>query len=142
MDLKGILSISGYSGLYKLVSQAKNSIIVESLIDKTRMPAYASSKISALEDIAIYTYDEEVTLKEVFKKIFINENGKEAISHKASNDELKKYFETILPNYDKERVYVSDIKKVINWYNCLASLNLLSLEEEKKVEETAEVAEK
>lgn len=141
MDLKGILAISGHPGLYKLISQAKNSIIVESLTDKTRMPAYASTKISALDDIAIYTDEEEVPLKEVFKNIFKKEKGKESISHKASNEEIKSYFEEVLPTYDKDRVYVSDMKKIINWYNILHQVDLLNTKEaepEKAVEEIIE----
>ncbi|OFX42162.1 MAG: hypothetical protein A2046_10905 [Bacteroidetes bacterium GWA2_30_7] len=137
MDLKGILAISGHQGLFKLISQAKNSIIVESLIDKTRMPAYASTKISALDDIAIYTDEEEVPLKTVLKNMFEKEKGKQSISHKASNDEIKSYFEEILPNYDKDRVYVSDMKKIINWYNILHQVNLLNTKES----EPAKVAE-
>ena len=141
MDLKGILAISGHPGLYKLISQAKNSIIVESLTDKTRMPAYASTKISALDDIAIYTDEEEVPLKEVFKNILKKEKGKESISHKASNEEIKSYFEEVLPTYDKDRVYVSDMKKIINWYNILHQVDLLNTKEaepEKAVEEIME----
>lgn len=142
MDLKGILAISGHPGLYKLISQAKNSIIVESLTEKTRMPAYASTKISALDDIAIYTDNEEVPLKEVFKSIFDKENGKEAISHKASNEEIKSYFEEVLPTYDKDRVYVSDMKKIINWYNILHQVDLLITKEEQTEKAVEEILEK
>ncbi|TRX70737.1 DUF5606 domain-containing protein [Carboxylicivirga sp. M1479] len=117
--LKGILAISGQRGLFKVVSQAKNSIIVESLIDGKRMPAYATSRISALEDISIYTEDEDVKLFDVFKAIYEKENGGASIAPKSSGKELKAYFEDILPLYDKDRVYVSDIKKVLTWYNLL-----------------------
>lgn len=127
--LKDILSISGYGGLFKYVSQARNGIIVESLEDQTRMHAHASAKVSALDDISIFTETEDISLKSVLKLISEKENGKEAISHKSSNDELKKYFETVLPAYDKERVYVSDIKKVVNWYNILLKHNLLNFDE-------------
>lgn len=130
--LKDILAISGEQGLYKIVNQTKNSIIVEHLETKRKMPAYASHKISALEDIAIFTDDEEVSLKNVLLKIFDKENGGQAISHKAAKDELKKYFESILPNYDKDRVYVSDIKKIINWYNILNNAELIKKEEQKE----------
>jgi uncharacterized protein DUF6852/uncharacterized protein DUF5606 len=132
MDLNGILSISGKPGLYKHISQTKNGIIVESLVDKKRMPAYASAKISALEDIAIYTEDEDMPLNDVFKRIFETEDGKETLGKKATNDELKTYFEEVLPEYDKERVYVSDLKKIINWYNLLVNLGLMEFSEEKK----------
>lgn len=142
MDLKGILAISGHQGLYKLISQAKNSIIVESLTEKTRMPAYASTKISALEDIAIYTDEEEVPLKVVFKNMFEKEKGKQAINHKASNDEIKSYFEEVLPTYDKDRVYVSDMKKIINWYNILHQVDLLNVKEVEHEKATEEILEK
>lgn len=122
--LKGLLAISGQRGLFKMVSQAKNSIIVESLIDGKRMPAYATSRISALEDISIYTEDEDVKLFDVFKAIYEKENGGQAIAPKSSGNELKAYFEEILPLYDKDRVYVSDIKKVLTWYNTLIEQGL------------------
>ncbi|MFC2096832.1 DUF5606 domain-containing protein [Bacteroidota bacterium] len=137
MDLKGILAISGYKGLYKHISEGKNAIIVESLEDKNRMPAYASYRISTLEEISIYTEEEDINLLKIFEKIFEKENGGAAISHKSSSNELKAYFSEILPDYDKERVYVSDIKKVLNWYNILQKLDLIKIEE-KKEEETKE----
>jgi predicted RNase H-like nuclease len=137
--LKGILAISGHSGLFKMVSNAKNALIVESLVDKKRMPAYATSKISALEDIAIFTYEGDVQLAEVFKNIKEKENGGKAVSHKASGNELKAYMEEVLPNYDQERVYVSDMKKVFQWYNLLQENNLLEeVAEEETVENTEE----
>ncbi|MCT4586446.1 MAG: DUF5606 domain-containing protein [Carboxylicivirga sp.] len=137
--LKGILAISGQRGLFKLVSQAKNSIIVESLIDGKRMPAYATSRISALEDISIYTEDEDVKLADVFKAVYEKEDGGMAISPKSSGNELKGYFEEILPLYDKDRVYVSDIKKVLSWYNILIENKLFdpnAVEEEEATEES------
>lgn len=138
--LKDILSISGYGGLFKFVSQGRTGIIVESLEDKKRMNASATAKISALEDIAIFTDTEDKPLKDVFKAIADKENGGESINHKSSADELKKYFEEILPDYDRDRVYVSDIKKVINWYNILQKYDLLNFdeEEESKAEEATE----
>ncbi len=139
--LKGILAISGQAGLFKMVSQAKNSIIVESLVDGKRMPAYATSRISALEDISIFTEEDDVKLLEVFNMIFDKEDGQPAISHKVSAKELKKYFGEILPDYDKDRVYVSDIKKVIMWYNLLLDKDVFSFgkEEENKEENVDEV---
>ncbi|MBK8805790.1 MAG: DUF5606 domain-containing protein [Bacteroidales bacterium] len=129
--LKEILAISGQSGLWKLVSQTKNGIIVENLDSKKRIPAYHTSKVSALEDIAIYTEDKEVPLKDVFKKIYEIENKEEVVMKKdASNDDVKKYFVTILPDYDKDRVYVSDMKKVFVWYNILLKQNLMNFENE------------
>jgi len=129
--LKGILSISGKPGLFKLVSQMEKGIIVESIETKKREPAYASHKISTLEDIAIFTEDEEVLLKDVFKKIQKKTGGKEAITHKAPDKEIKKYFAEILPNYDEDRVYVSDMKKVFRWYNILSKYDMLNDEESK-----------
>jgi hypothetical protein len=133
MDLTGILSISGYGGLFKLIKQTKTGFIVESLVDKKRIQAFASSKISTLEDIAIYTEAGEVKLKEVFKKIFQAENEKKVdLNAKSSSDELKTFFEKVLPDYDKERVYVSDIKKVVTWYNILVENNLVDLKEDEE----------
>ncbi len=128
--LKGILSISGQPGLYKLVAEAKNRIIVESLTTGKRMPASNTAKISSLEDIAVYTHSGDLPLKEILKKILDHENGEKAIDAKASDAEIRKYFETILPDYDKERVYVSDIKKIILWYNLLYEKGLLDFTEE------------
>ena len=132
--LKGILSISGQPGLYKLIAESKNNIIVESLDTGKRMPAYSTSKISALEDIAIYTDKTDIPLKDIFKVISEKENGGESISHKSSADKLKSYFGKVLPEYDRTRVYVSDIKKVLLWYNILCKKEMLdfSEEEEKK----------
>lgn len=130
--LKGILSISGQPGLFKLVAETKNSIIVESLLNGKRMPAYSTSKISTLSDISIFTENGEILLTDVFKKL--KENGK-TISPKASSNEIKAFFEEVLPEYDKDRVYVSDIKKVIQWYQLLNDLNLLVETDEEKQEE-------
>jgi hypothetical protein len=137
MDLKDILSISGYGGLFRFVSQGRNGVIVEGLVDKKRMNANSTLRISGLEDIAVFTDDKEVQLKEVFRLIFRKEDGGSAIDPKLSNDKLKKYFEEILPNYDKEKVYVSDIKKIFSWYNLLLTEKLIDLEED-KVETTEE----
>lgn len=138
--LKDILSISGHSGLFKFVAQSSKSIIVESLETHKKMPVYFSSKVSALEDIAIYTEDEEVPLAQIFEKIYKMENkGKTSVSAKSTNDDIKEYFEDILPAYDKERVYVSDMKKVLNWYNILWEQKMLNFEEEKPAEEKQEV---
>ena len=130
--LKGILSISGQPGLFKLVAETKNSIIVESLITGKRIPAYSTSKISTLSDISIFTETGEILLTELFKRV--KENGK-MISAKASSNEIKAFFEEVLPEYDKDRVYVSDMKKVIQWYQLLSDLNLLIEPEEEKTEE-------
>lgn len=132
--LKGILAISGQPGLFKMVTEAKNSIIVESLLTGKRIPAYSTSKISALSDISVFTETGEVQLKELF--IRIKENGK-VVSPKASSNEIKAVFAEVLPEYDQEKVYVSDMKKIFQWYQLLNDQNLLvETEDEKPKEET------
>ncbi|PWD97697.1 DUF5606 family protein [Marinilabilia rubra] len=137
--LKGILAISGKPGLFKLITNAKNSIIVESLLDGKRMPAYATSKISSLEDISIFTLDGDVKLAEVFASIF--EKDLDINPKKASSKQLKEAFSEALPDYDEDRVYVSDIKKVFAWYNVLKDKAIItseSIEEMRKEEESEE----
>jgi hypothetical protein len=131
--LKGILSVSGQSGLYKMVAESKNNIIVESLETHKRMPVHSTSKVSALEDIAIYTESGDVPLKDIFKSIFDKEDGGTAINPKAPANDLKAYFEEVIPEYDKDRVYISDIKKVLLWYNTLQSKDLLNFTEPEEV---------
>jgi hypothetical protein len=140
MELSKIMSISGKPGLFKHVAQSKTSIVVESILDGKRTTAFPSEQISTLGDISIYTENDDVKLEDVFKKIFEKENGKKTPDFKISDNELKKYFENILPEYDKERVYISDIKKVIKWYNLLIDHNLLEFKEEvtNKVSENQE----
>ncbi len=132
--LKGILAISGQPGLYKMVAEAKNSIIVESLLTGKRMPAYSTSKISSLEDIAIFTETSETPLKEVLKAIADKEESN-AVAKVPSGNELKTYFAEVLPEYDRDRVYTSDMKKVIQWYNLLQKNELLNFEEEETTED-------
>lgn len=129
--LKGILAISGQPGLFKMITEVKNSIIVESLLNGKRIPAYSTSKISALADISVFTQTGEIQLKELFKKI--QENGK-VITPKASTNEIKAFFAEILPEYDEDRVYVSDMKKIFQWYQLLNDLNMLTEVEEEKPE--------
>ncbi len=127
VKLKELLTISGYSGLFRFLSQGRQGVIVESLSDGKRMLIPASAKVSAIADIAIFTQQEEVTLKEVLKKIVVLENGGPAISNKSNDKEIRSYFEKVLPEFDRERVYTSDIKKVITWYNLLQSKGLLDV---------------
>lgn len=141
MNLTGIIAISGKPGLYKVLAQGKNNIIVESLEDKKRVPAYASDRISALDDISIYTYDDDKPLKEIFISIFEKESGKETISHKEDQNKLKAYLIEVLPNFDQERVYASDIKKIFQWYNLLLKAGAL-VPEEKEEKEAAPAKEK
>jgi len=130
MDLSGIISIAGMSGLYKVVAQTKNGLIVESITDKKRVPVYATHKVSTLEDVRIYSTGDDVPLKDVLQKIYDKENGGPSIDHKLSDAELKKYFKSAFPEYDEDRVYVSDIKKVLSWYNALHKQGLLEKKEE------------
>tara|TARA_B100000161_G_C33309075_1_gene306237 strand:+ start:20 stop:436 length:417 start_codon:yes stop_codon:yes gene_type:complete len=132
MNLEGILSISGKSGLYKLVSQAKNTLIVEGLTDSKRFPLYASHQVNALEDIGIYTYDNTVALSDVFSAIAKKENGSATISHKVSKSELYDWLREVLPDFDEDRVYQSDIKKLVQWYNTLHTAGLVELKKEEK----------
>jgi len=132
MELKDIMAISGHSGLFKFISQGRHGIIVESLSNGKRASISASSKVSSLSDIAIFTDNGEVAFKDVLKKIKEAENGGPAINQKSEDKELKKYFEKILPEYDRDRVYTSDIKKVITWYNQLQTLNLLDIIEKEE----------
>ena len=136
MDLSKILSISGKPGLFKLVSQTKNGALIESLIDGKRQQAFAKEKISSLEDISIFTTEEDVPLWKVFQEIYKKEDGKECINPKSDTKELVSYMKEVLPNVDLERVYTSDMKKLFTWYNILNQINLIDLNE--KEEETQE----
>lgn len=137
MSLEKILSISGKPGLYKILTQTRGGFVAESLLDKKKVTVNMQSNVSVLSEIAIYTLTEELPLKEVFKKINDKENGKPtSISHKDSKDVLEEYFFEVLPDYDEDRVYASDIKKVVQWYNLLHSQNLLDfIQEDLKSEE-------
>ena len=119
MTLDKIISISGKPGLYEILSAGKRNVIVQSLVDKKRFPITAVNNLNALDSIAIYTFTEEVPLSEVLYTIYQKESGKPCISHKESKDKLVAYFLEILPEYDTERVYISNIKKVLQWYNIL-----------------------
>lgn len=133
--LKEILSISGKPGLYKLISNGKNMLIVESLIDGKRIPAYSKDKVVSLGDIAIFTETAEEKLGIVLESIKNKENGAAcSVDVKANNDELRKYMTEILPEYDKERVYPSDIRKLISWYNVLITSGIADFSEKKEDE--------
>lgn len=137
MDLSNILSITGKSGLFKLISRTPNSFIVESLEDGHRFPAFSHDGIATLDNIAIFTEDEEVSLQSVFQSMFKLANGANVEMPKNNND-IKAYFAQVLPNYDRERVYVSNMKKVILWYNILNDQKLVDLNDEENVEENTE----
>jgi hypothetical protein len=133
MSLERILSITGKPGLYKLIAQTRGGFVAESLLDKKKITVNARQNVSVLSEIAIYTLNEEVPLKKVFNTIKEKENGQPtSVSAKDSNDKLEEYFFNILPDYDEDRVYVSDIKKVIQWYNLLQQYDLLDFSEKEE----------
>lgn len=130
MSLEKVLSISGKPGLYKLKNQTRNGFLAESLIDGKTVNVSGRHNVSLLSEIAIYTLTEEVPLREVFQKIADKEEGKETISHKASKDDLEEFFFNVLPDYDEDRVYASDIKKVVQWYNLLVKTGITNFVED------------
>ncbi|MEG1623186.1 MAG: DUF5606 domain-containing protein [Alistipes sp.] len=134
MELKDILAISGQPGLYKFVAQSTHGVIVESLIDGRRMSAAATAKVSTLTDISLFTTGEDVSLAEVLTALYAHTKGGQAISPKEESAKLTAYFATILPEYDRDRVHVSDMKKVFAWYNTLvdAGFTEFKLPEEEK----------
>lgn len=138
MALDKIISITGKPGLYELKAQTKNGFLAESLADGKRLNISAQHNVSLLSEIAIYTLTTEVPLYEVFTKIHDNEGGKETISHKAPKIELEEFFFNVLPDYDEDRVYASDIKKVVQWYNILQKCGKVA--EIKQILEEAEKA--
>jgi len=140
MDLESIISITGKPGLFKVISQIKNGLIVESLLDGKRMPVHASDKVSALSDISIYTYESDIPLSEIYDKMFEKTAGKAAIDHKAKPEELRGYFKEVIEDFDQERVYNSDLKKLFQWFNLLAENGLLK--KEKKGDKKKDAAKK
>ena len=140
MKLDKVMSISGKPGLYELKAQTRGGFIAESMLDGKKTTVNLRHNVSLLSEIAIYTYSEEIPLREVFQKIQEKEDGKEAISHKESRDKLEQYFRVVLPQYDEDRVYASDIKKIIQWYNLLVSKGVtdFSAPEEESKESTPE----
>ncbi|ADQ78898.1 hypothetical protein Palpr_0742 [Paludibacter propionicigenes WB4] len=136
--LKEILSVTGKPGLFKLVSQGKNMLIVESLIDGKRFPAYSKDKVVSLGDIAIFTETAEVPLGQVLESLKAKENGAVcSIDPKSDNDKLRKYMLEVLPDYDRDRVYPSDIRKLLSWYNILINAQVTEFVAEEKEEEVA-----
>jgi len=138
MKLSEIIAVSGMAGLYKTIAQAKGSVIVESLEDKKRMPVYASQRVHTLEAISVFCTDKDIPLADVFKKIAEKENKGAALDHKSSEADMLKYFGEVLPDFDKERVHTSDIRKMLMWYNILQKNNMLDFEEETPVAEGEE----
>ncbi len=138
MDLSKIMAISGKPGLYRSIAQTKNGIIVESLTDGKRFTAFPHERISSLEEISILTTGEDLILRDVLKRIHDKLEGRPAPDAKSDPRELHTFFEEVVPEYDKDRVYTSDIKKVILWYNILQEKEMLDFTEEKKEEESKE----
>jgi hypothetical protein len=139
MELKNIVAINGKPGLYEIKAQSKSGIIVESLIDAKKFPVSATHNISALNEIAIYTYEEEMPLRIILKSISEKENGNESINPKENSKLLTSNCREILPNFDEERVYKSNIKKILQWYNLLVSkkFDFSLIKEEDPAEEEA-----
>lgn len=137
MDLSNILAIAGKPGLFKLVSQTKTGAVVESLLDGKRTPAFKNDKISSLSEICMFTNDEDYPLSEVFRNIYNKESkGQVSIDYKkVSTRDLYAYFSEVLPNMDEERVYPSDVKKALSWYNLLLSKDLIDGEMDKMLAE-------
>ena len=141
MEFKDILAISGMPGLYKYVAQSTRGIIVESLEDGRRTNASATARVSALAEISMFTEGEDIALAEVFTRMYNHTGGQQGLSHKESADKMKAYFAEVLPEYDRERVHVSDIKKALSWFNILVAAGLTEFklpEEEEQTEESAE----
>jgi len=138
--LREVLSISGKSGLFKLISKGKDMFIAESLIDKKRIPVYTRDKVVSLGDITMYTNDGNTNLSVVLQSIKQKENAKPvSFSPSITPDELRTYFSEILPNFDRERIYLSDIKKVMNWYNLLINSGFTDFEDEKEKSDEEEI---
>ncbi len=138
MDLSRIIAISGKPGLYLVVAQSPNSIIVENVENGRRMPAFASNKISALEDITMYSIDEDVPLGEIIQKLYDKNDGKAALSHKDDVKKLRSELDTVLDNCDHDRIYDADVRKLFQWYNLLQKSEVLKTrveESEKKAQE-------
>lgn len=135
MALSGIISVSGLPGLHKILSHTKNGLIVESLIDGKRRPIYSTQKVSSLEDISIYTQEDDMPLKDVFKKIYDKEKGKSIMDHKSDTGKQREYLTSVIKTIDHERVYNSDVAKLFQWYNLLIEKDLMNFEEEKPAED-------
>jgi hypothetical protein len=141
MSLEKILSISGKPGLYVLKVQTRTGFVAESLLDGKKVTVSLKSNVSLLSEISIYTYEGEKPLAEIMQNIAKKENKGQTISHKEDNATLLSYFREVLPEYDEERVYASDVKKIVNWYNTLQERGLLVDEAPAVAEEAAPVAE-
>ena len=138
MEFKDILAISGMPGLYKYVAQSTRGIIVESLEDGRRTNASATARVSALAEISMFTEGEDIALAEVFTRMYNHTGGQQGLSHKESADKMKAYFAEVLPEYDRERVHVSDIKKALSWFNILVGAGMTEFTLPTEEEQTEE----
>jgi hypothetical protein len=138
IDLTGIIAISGQPGLYKVVAQSKNGIIVESLADKKRTSVSSTAKVSSLEDISMFTTGDDKPVAEIMQAIFDKEKGGAAIDAKADDKAITAYFAGVLPDYDKDRVYTSNMRKLFGWYNGLQSTGNLKEKTDEAKDESAE----
>ena len=136
MKLEGIINVSGKPGLFKIISRSNNTVIIESLTDQKRTAIYSHNQANLLDEIGIYTYNDTVPISDIFTEIAKKTSCGPSINHKSSKDELMNYFRDILPEYDEDRVYISDIKKVIQWYNIMQSVNLIKISKKKTKKET------
>ena len=141
MSIQKILAISGKPGLFELKLQTRTGFVAESLLDGKKITVGMRSNVSLLSEIAVYTYSEEVRLSEVFKAIATKENDGQALSHKEDEAKIRDYFREVLPEFDEDRVYTSDIKKVLNWYNLLQPKGFVSVEALSKEEANEQAAE-
>jgi len=142
MELEGIINVSGKPGLFKVISKSNNTVIIESLTDKKRTAIYSHNQANLLNEIGVYTYNDTVPISDIFTKIAEKTSCGPSINHKSSKDDLINFFREILPEYDEDRVYISDIKKVIQWYNIMQSVDLIKIQKNKKEnkkEETNEI---
>lgn len=130
MDLSKIMSISGKPGLYKMVSQSKSGLVVESLIDGKKIPVFASDRVSSLQEISMFATDGDVPLKEVLLKVFKFTDHQPAIDPKSDTKALMQFMDQVMPDWDRDRIYASDIKKLLTWYNLLLSKELIDDHEE------------
>lgn len=141
MNIDKILAISGKPGLYELKVQTRTGFVAESLIDGKKITVGLRNNVSLLTEISVYTYSEEVRLAEILRSIAVKEDNGPAISHKENSATLEEYFREILPEYDEDRVYVSDIKKILNWYNLLQAKGLVDKEAPEAATEDGTAAE-
>lgn len=140
MIIQEIIAIAGKPGLFRILTTGRNSLVVESMTDGKRMSIAASSRVSSLGDITMYTTDEDIHLRDVLHRIHDHTGGKEGVSHKASPGEIRDFVDAIIPELDHERVYNSDLKKLVQWFNMLVRFEAFPLESQHEIEEAEEAA--